>query len=443
MDFELDKQTIRDLEIFGAEKNSSSIYGLYNYTKTIGGRKFLYGLMHSPLTDIQQIIQRSTIIKFFFEVDFDLAIHAGQFDFIDRYLNLNVAVLRNNIVDAYFSFISDRLKPKNDYYLIQSGIRQLIFLFRQLKDKFAENSGIKFPEELNGQVQYIESFLKLPDMKVIPFVKEPFSCIRLNKFDHLLRKKYKKEVSEIVRIVYMVDAYISVAKAAKKHHFSFPEYLTGSDPKLKVKGLFHPLIENAVPYDVNIEEQKNLCFLTGPNMAGKSTFLKTIGLSVYISHLGFPVPAKQMQTTIYNGIITTINLPDNINWGYSHFYSEVKRVKETALKIRENGNLLVIFDELFRGTNVKDAFDASLMIIKSFAKIKNCTFYISTHLTEIAEELKSMANIQFMYFDTELVDDTPQYSYQLMNGISHERLGLLILKNEKIIDILNSVSEAE
>lgn len=176
-------------------------------------------------------------------------------------------------------------------------------------------------------------------------------------------------------------------------------------------------------------------------MAGKSTFLKSVGLSIYLSHLGFPVPATRMKTTIYNGIISTINLSDNMNRGYSHFYSEVKRVKETALKIKEKRNLFVIFDELFRGTNVKDAYDASLLILKSFAKITNCTFYISTHITEVAEEIKNISSIQFMYFDSELVDDQPIYNYKLLSGVSHERLGMLILKNEKIIDILDSISE--
>ncbi|HZL09370.1 MAG TPA: hypothetical protein VFC65_05185 [Prolixibacteraceae bacterium] len=105
--------------------------------------------------------------------------------------------------------------------------------------------------------------------------------------------------------------------------------------------------------------------------------------------------------------------------------------------------MFVIFDELFRGTNVKDAFDASLLIIKSFAKIKNCTFYISTHITEVAEEIKNINRIQFMYFDSELIEDNPIYTYKLLSGISHERLGMLIVKNEKIIDILNSISDNE
>lgn len=174
-------------------------------------------------------------------------------------------------------------------------------------------------------------------------------------------------------------------------------------------------------------------------MAGKSTFLKSLGLAIYISHLGFPVPAKKMKTSVYNGIITTINLSDNINKGYSHFYSEVRRVKEVAIKLKDKNRLFVIFDELFRGTNVKDAFDASLLIIESFAKINESTFFISTHITEIAERLEKFSNIDYKYFNSELIDDKPVYKYELKEGVSHERLGMHIVRNEKIIEILDSI----
>jgi len=441
MNFELDKQTIQDLEIFGNEKSTNSIFHHYNYTKTFGGKKYLFELMQTPLADINKIQQRRDTLKFINDVEFEITINSGQFEFIEYYLNLNIPALRNNFLDAYAQAISYELKPLNNYYVIQNGVKHLIFLFKHLDEKLKSIIDSPLPEELDIQIQKIQGFFKRQDIIAIITAKEKISCVRLNWFDNIIRKKYKNEVLEIIQITYILDSYISITKAARKNKFTFPEYLTESKPELKITGLFHPLLENAVPYNVDFDETKNLCFLTGPNMAGKSTFLKSVGLSIYLSHLGFPVPAAQMKTTIYNGIISTINLSDNMNRGYSHFYSEVKRVKETALKIKEKGNIFVIFDELFRGTNVKDAFDASLIIIKSFAKITNCTFYISTHITEVAEEIKSNQSIQFIYFDSELIDGKPIYNYKLFGGVSHERLGMQIIKNEKIIEILNSISE--
>lgn len=178
-------------------------------------------------------------------------------------------------------------------------------------------------------------------------------------------------------------------------------------------------------------------------MAGKSTFLKAVGLTIYLAHLGFPVPAKRMTTTIYNGIVTTINLSDDRNLGYSHFYSEVNRIKETLLKIKNKKRLFVIFDELFRGTNVKDAFDGSLLIIKSFANIPESTFFISTHITEVAEKVRDIDTIQFNFFDSKLVANKPVYNYKLEKGISHERMGMYILKSERIIELLDSMTSKD
>lgn len=443
MNFELDKQTLCDLEIFGNEKAPHSIFRIYNHAKTQGGRKCLYEWMQLPLANIDRIQHRRDAIKFIYDAEFQLSITSTQFNFIDYYLNLNINPLRNNFLDAYFDSFSYQVRPKNDYYIIQSGIRQLIFLLQHLDKKCQSISAFKLPEALDKGFEQINQFIKYEEIKEVLTTKEKISCVKLNRLDYLFRKKYKHELLEVIAIIYTLDAYISVAKTARVKGLCFADYLPGSKPSLTITGLFHPLIEKAVPYDVEIGDTKNLCFLTGPNMAGKSTFLKSLGLSVYLSHLGFPVPAREMETTVFNGIISTINLSDNMNLGYSHFYSEVKRVKQTALKIKEKGNIFVIFDELFRGTNVKDAYDASLIIIRSFARISNCLFYISTHITEVATELTDIENIQFQYFDSRLEDGKPVYNYLLQRGISHERLGMLILKNEKIIDILTSISGPE
>tara|TARA_R110000744_G_scaffold75308_1_gene149897 strand:- start:89 stop:643 length:555 start_codon:yes stop_codon:yes gene_type:complete len=176
-------------------------------------------------------------------------------------------------------------------------------------------------------------------------------------------------------------------------------------------------------------------------MAGKSTFLKSIGISIFLAHLGFPVPARELRTSIYSGMITTINLSDNLSFGYSHFYSEVKRVKESVNAIANGKNVLVIFDELFRGTNVKDAFEASTEIIKGFAEVDNCTFFVSTHIVEIADEIKSNSSISFKYFDSTLIGNELQYSYKLKTGVSSERLGMYIVKKEGIIDLLKSIKK--
>ena len=77
------------------------------------------------------------------------------------------------------------------------------------------------------------------------------------------------------------------------------------------------MIDQPVPNDVAFDHNKNICFVTGANMAGKSTFLKSVGICTFLSQIGFPVPAAYMETSVFKGLITTINLGDNINQGNS------------------------------------------------------------------------------------------------------------------------------
>ena len=441
MNFELDKQTIKDLEIFGDGKSANSVFNFYNQTKTIGGKECLLELMENPLIDIQELNKRTELLRFMASIDFDLKISSVQFDYIEHYINLNIPTLRNNIIDAFFKNISYRIKPSNDYYLIQSGIQQLKYLFNHLKEKLPILSQYDLPKSLSEQTKVLKEFIENDDFNDFNEKGSLITFSSLNRLDFLLRKKYKNELHDFIKSIYVFDAYISIGKVANTKKLAFPEYSESLKPYISISQLYHPLLSNAVPYNIEITESYNLCFLTGPNMAGKSTFLKSIGLAIYISHLGFPVPASKMKTSIYNGIVTTINLSDNINKGYSHFYSEVRRVKETALKLKEKNTLFVIFDELFRGTNVKDAFDASLLIIEAFAKINKSTFCISTHITEVAEKLEKVPNIKFKYFDSKLIDNKPVFEYKLQDGVSHERLGMYIVRNENIVEILNSIND--
>lgn len=147
-----------------------------------------------------------------------------------------------------------------------------------------------------------------------------------------------------------------------------------------------------------------------------------------------------MQTTVFNGLVTTINLPDNINSGLSHYYSEVKRVKDVAEMLLENKRMFVIFDELFRGTNVKDAFDGSSLIISELSGIKNSAFVISTHIVELAAELQGIANISFHYLETYFENQKPVFSYVLKEGVSTGALGMYIVRNEGIVELLKQAA---
>jgi len=98
-----------------------------------------------------------------------------------------------------------------------------------------------------------------------------------------------------------------------------------------------------------------------------------------------------------------------------------------------------LIDELFKGTNVQDAMKCSSTVIKGLIKINSSIFLLSTHLYEIGEELKEYPNISMKYFETEVLEDQLSFSYQLKEGVSNDRLGYLILKREKVVELLEGL----
>lgn len=174
-------------------------------------------------------------------------------------------------------------------------------------------------------------------------------------------------------------------------------------------------------------------------MAGKSTLIKAVGSAVFLAHIGMGVPAAKMKLTLFDGLLSNINVVDNIAKGESFFFNEVQRIKNTIEKINNGKKWLVLIDELFKGTNVQDAMKCSLTVIKGLIKMKNSLFILSTHLYEIGDELKNYPTISFRYFETNVKDEELEFSYQLKEGISNDRIGYVILKREKVVEMLEKL----
>jgi len=259
------------------------------------------------------------------------------------------------------------------------------------------------------------------------------------RFGHFFLYHYKNQVQDLVDLYGRLDAYYSLATAVKQKQLQFPSISTEPYSYIVADGLYHILLKNPVPYHLEMNHNNNFIFLTGANMAGKSTFIKAVGLAVYLAHIGMAVPAKNMELSLFHGMLSNIQVMDNILKGESYFFNEVQRIKNTIIKINNGQKWLVLIDELFKGTNVQDAMKCSLTVIKGLIKIKNSLFILSTHLYEIGEDLKKFANISFKYFETNVMDDQLEFSYQLRDGISNDRIGYVILRREKVVEMLEKL----
>jgi DNA mismatch repair ATPase MutS len=232
-----------------------------------------------------------------------------------------------------------------------------------------------------------------------------------------------------------------MATAAKKFNFVFPTWIKSETAHLEVISATHPLVLHPIDNSITLTKSSNLFFLTGANMAGKSTFIKTIGIVLYLAHVGIGAPAKKVTLSLFDGLITNLTIADNIVKGESYFFNEVQRIKNTIEKIIDGKKYFVLIDELFKGTNIQDAMKCSSAVIEGLQNLKNSLFIISTHLYEISDGLKKYDNIQFSYFETEVRQKELVFHYQLKQGVSQDRLGYLILEREGVVDLLNNMAK--
>lgn len=437
MAFIIDRQTFADLEIFEGKKSVSTFF---DRPITYGGRKELLDMFNYPLSDIKKIRERQETILYIYKENLNIPLNPFLLDFIESYLLLENKPVKISRFNAWHKALKYWFQPTNEYYLVKQGIEFMIEFLQKLYSFVTETSKQDRPMLLEQQYNFIADSIRNTELSRIIEVKtkKKIKAIDRERFDYIFRYYELEKLKKILKILYQIDAFQSVADTATKFGLVFPEITENNE--VEIIGLYHPFMKDAVANNVRLNENGNMFFLTGANMAGKSTFLKAFGVAVYLAHLGFPVAASSMRTGVFNGLFSTINISDNLNKGYSHFYSEVLRVKSVAEEINKTGNLVVIFDELFRGTNVKDAFDASLVIISAFAKVKGSVFLVSTHIMEVADQLRKLENINFGYFHTAIEGKTPIYSYRLCDGVTEERLGMLIIENEHIIDIINAKS---
>jgi DNA mismatch repair protein MutS len=433
MPFKTDQQTLNDLSLTGIN-SEQSIFHLFKPI-TVGGMVKLKAIFDNPLTDIEMLKDRLAVIRFFSESRFHIMLHKEEIDFIAFYLEQGGRLPGISKIRALNSEFKNWLKPSNQHYIITRGAGLLLNLLNKVAAAF-DGYHQMLPMFLTKfSIQTNELLTSIPTDLI---ADTSLSAINLERLDYIFRYIKTEELKEFLSTLYMVDVFNSVAVTTSSLNFGYPEFIATPHPQLKLNGFFHPFVKQPVVNAIEFTDNQNMCFITGANMAGKSTLLKSIGVCVYLAHIGFPVPAASMQTNVFNGMFTTINLSDNIKIGHSHFYSEVVRIKEVAIQVGITKNILVIFDELFRGTNVKDAYDGSLAIIKAFADIKDSVFLVSTHIVEVADELKTTDNIFFNCLTTTIVQDKVIYDYKLKQGISNERLGLRIIEDTGLIAIIKA-----
>ena len=442
MEFVTDKQTLDDLNMLGRYK-SNSIFSLFNHTITVGAGRVLEKMFQQPLTELTSINERSAIFSFLEKLEITLPFTAKEFELVENYLSNPES--KNRIiagVNITKHKLSNYIAHGKEYIVLREGLEKTIKIFLKLKEL------MQTIVKSSSGTPYNDSAKKMLSLLEDKRLEEAWRCDttqgltykEILKFDYLFRGLLYDKNEDFLKKLYELDVYIAVSNVSRKNKFVYAKAVDKQEKFIAIKGVYHPCISGAITNDVYIGKDQHVFFLTGANMAGKSTLMKSFGVAVYLAHMGFPVAAREMTFSLHEGIYTSINVPDNLDMGYSHFYAEVLRVKHIAEEVATDKQLVVIFDELFKGTNVKDASDGTIAIVDAFSK-RNGAFIISTHIMEAGETLRKTNNkLFFKYLPTVVKGKVPTYPYILEDGITDDRQGMMIIENERILEIINNTN---
>ena len=197
-------------------------------------------------------------------------------------------------------------------------------------------------------------------------------------------------------------------------------------------GLGHPLIPTyqKVVNDFSIPKQGEIDIITGSNMSGKSTFLRTVGINLCLAYAGGPVDASLFQTSLFR-IFTCIRINDSVTEGYSYFYAEVKRLRKLLTEVESDNNMPLFFliDEIFKGTNNRERRIGSESYISALVG-KKCIGLISTHDLELVTLEENLPDIRNYHFKEDVLDGQMVFDYKLREGPCPTTNALKIMQME-------------
>ena len=434
---DIDKTTLADLLMFNSGEDVS-VFGRLDLCSTAHGSEQMKINFSTALKTQEEIVAVQQTLQLIIkkQQQWPTQITNGTVMVVEKFFDSQISTIpaHPSALEAY----SYKLLHGPDFALVTYSAKHCFDFIKGFQLLLKLFSGENIPSPLQKILTAIERIITKDQFKVIEKNKnaDELSNAQQLELAHFIHYGYKHNMLDLVVLYAQIDAWYGMARAVQKFKLVFPDFVQNDQPVIEAKGLYHLLVSQPVAYDVVLNKKTNFLFLTGANMAGKSTFIKSVGASVFLAHIGMGVPAQQMKLTLFDGMLSNINVVDNISKGESYFYNEVQRIKATITKISDGKKWLILIDELFKGTNVQDAMKCSITVIEGLLKMKNSLFILSTHLYEIGEGLKKYPNIDFKFFETSVINDQLHFSYHLKNGISNDRLGYLILKREGVVEML-------
>jgi len=328
------------------------------------------------------------------------------------------------------SFKSEKLSQlkstlsRNNY----SAFNEINRLCRLLE--FSQQRGvnkIKMPIKGNPFYHLLNSFILL----------DIYLIIGIEKWK-LKNKTFLKSWAEVVSEFEVINSFAGFCYSNPS--YTFPE-ITKKNNYVHFELLGHPLINSnkRVCNNFHSEGQGDVIMITGSNMGGKSTFLRTVGVNLVLSLAGAPCCTQYGQISNLK-LFTSMRTQDNLKEGISSFYAELNRIEKMLKHIESNQNVFFLLDEMFKGTNSEDRHKGGFSLIKQISKL-NTSGIIATHDIELAKLSENKMLVKNHSFNSEIKDNTMIFSYELQQGICNDFNASALMKKSgiKIISDISNV----
>mgnify|MGYP002518788685 FL=1 len=277
-----------------------------------------------------------------------------------------------------------------------------------------------------------EKFILSADDKIMALEYELFNDLR----NYI--KTLTKQIQEVADVISFIDVMVSFAEVSSLNHYVRPTFNTNNT--LEVKNGRHPVMEainklnTYVPNDVTINDNEHFILISGPNMGGKSTFMKQVALASIMAQMGCFVAADSACLPIFDGIFTRIGASDDLISGQSTFMIEMNEVNYALQHSSEHS--LILFDEVGRGTATFDGMALAQAIIEYICDKKKAITLFSTHyheLTALANSIKGLVNLHAAVVEN---DDDVTFLYKMVLGATNKSYGINVARLAHLPDEL-------
>lgn len=259
---------------------------------------------------------------------------------------------------------------------------------------------------------------------------------------------YLSAFSDSAKVIAEIDAFLSLANVAVKMGFSRP-VISNSVKKIEIEGGFHPVVKTFakdgefITNDTLLDTEENqMMIITGPNMAGKSTYMRQVAIITFLAHIGSFVPAKMAKISITDRIFTRVGASDDLAFGQSTFMVEMSEVANILANATDKS--LVVLDEIGRGTSTFDGLSIAWAVVEYIAKKLNCKTLFATHYHELSELEGVIAGVKNYKITVKEINDSIVFLRKIVRGHANRSFGVEVAQlagvPEEVVDRAKEIS---